>query len=165
MSRNGWDCRVVPRGCHRSTFSWRPFLRSTRTFEFWFPDTARYIIDPVNQQAINKLVGFSDGTLNHHKNSFRIGWNYDVEESKINIFFYTYIDGVRVHYFVKTTYINQRCRLDITCMKGYYAITLDKVTYKIPRSKGIRYKYKHMLWPYFGGICKSPRDISHYIKW
>ena len=64
---------VIRKGWHRSMFAWKPFFKNGKVFTFTFNDTARYQLLPPHELDINKLVGFADGCLNHHKNSFRIG--------------------------------------------------------------------------------------------
>lgn len=150
---------------HRSTIKWSPFFKKTRKFEFFFPGTSRYIFNTSDVFAINKLIGFSDGTLNHHKNSFRIGWNYEVAHDNIAVYAYTYVDGERVSKRLGRVPIDFENTLEVSCLKGEYLVNFNNTLHRMKRSEKIRCNYKHMLWPYFGGQRTAPHTMGFYLRW
>lgn len=160
-----WDCVIIPQGWHRSMALWYPMFRDTLKFQFYFSETGRYIFHDGNEEAVNKIVGFADGRLNHHKNSFRIGWNYDSQNDRIRIYAYTYVDGVRGVWFLGFTNLFEENAVIVKCMKGQYRVIFNNEVFHIPRSKRIKWKYKHLLWPYFGGVRKAPHSIAIFLKW
>lgn len=164
--KEDWDCIVIPQGWHRSMASWKPFTRGSSKFQFYFNDTARYISDdPANQEAINKLVGFADGTLNHHKNSFRVGWNYDPQNDRFRVYAYVYIDGTRLSTLLGYSKLYEDNAVIVKCEEGSYQVTFNNTIHVVPRSTKIKCKYKHMLWPYFGGEERAPHPIAVFLKW
>ena len=146
--------------------SWKPFLKCSVKFQFYFNETGRYISrKPENQEAINKLIGFADGTLRHHKNSFRVGWNYDPHNDRFRVYAYVYKDGERVEKLLGYTEPYKDNTVIVKCLYAHYQVTFNNTMYIIPRSKNIKCKYKHMLWPYFGGEETAPHAIPVFLKW
>jgi hypothetical protein len=132
---------------------------------FIFDYTALYNIGD-KQDTINKLIGFSDGTLNHHNNSFRLGWLYSPPKNKIEIYAYVYRDGENERNFLFDVEIFEPVKVDVRCQKDVYRIVLnDYQVFYAKRSTKIRLPYKHMLWPYFGGTVVAPHDIYIQINW
>lgn len=160
-----WDIFVITKGCHRSKLAWHPFFRNTIKYKFILTDSAKYSILDDDRYDINKLIGFSDGSLNHHKNSFRIGWNYDSGKDEFILYAYTYVDGKRQYEVIGHTSSNIECEVSVTCIDGWYCIDFDGSIYYIKRSSNIGSNYKHMLWPYFGGNKKAPNTIKLFLKW
>lgn len=161
----GWDCIIIPQGWHRSMALWYPMFRNVLKFQFYFNETGRYIFTDGNEDAINKLLGFADGGLNHHKNSFRIGWNYDPQKDCIRIYAYVYIDGERKSTLLGCTKLYEENAVIVKCLKGQYRVIFNNTVVHVPRGEGVKWKYKHMLWPYFGGVRKAPHAIALFTKW
>jgi hypothetical protein len=156
---------LIRRGRHRSRFAWCPFFKKKKTFIFVFNETARYDIGE-NQDALNKLVGFSDGGINHHKNSFRLAWRYNKEYDLVEIHAYTYLDGERTSQHIVDCQIRQPMRVEVEIRPDVYRVVVNR--YRISyynRSKNIKCGYKHMLWPYFGGKAKAPHNIWISLIW
>lgn len=83
--------------CDRSVF--RPVKLSYLRFSVLFSGTSLYTTQlPINQQDINKLLGFTDGTWRDHKNSARFGWNVTWENNigVVHIHGYVYAGGERL---------------------------------------------------------------------
>lgn len=132
---------------------------------FTFDDTARYDLGN-KQDTINKLIGFSDGTFNHHKNSFRLGWLYNPHKDKIEISAYIYRDGENERYFLFDVDIYEPVKVNVKCLRDVYRIVLnDYQVFYTKRSTKIKLPYKHMLWPYFGGTVVAPHNINIQINW
>jgi hypothetical protein len=160
LKRFVWTEKVIKGGRHRSTFSWKPFFGDGKMYRFYFDNSAIYNFNGPHQFAVNKLLGFTDGTINHHKNSFRIGWRYVPESNNIEISAYTYVDGVRNNEVLTTIEIFEQMSCEVTCLEGVYRIVINefKVHY-VKRSTNIKWKYKHSLYPYFGGEMVAPQYI------
>lgn len=156
---------LIKKGRHRSTFCWRPTTQNNFTFYFSFDDTAKYILEKYNQPAINKLVGFSDGTIFHHKNSFRIGWNYNIQTDCIDIYSYIYKDSVRSEFHIGSVNINAKYEIKVRCTNESYIVKFNRNLYSFERSQEIKWGYKNILWPYFGGIRKAPHNIKILLGW
>lgn len=166
LSKYRWKEFIIPDGKHRSKVSWLPFFKDSISYVFSFDNSAKYNFNDVDQLDVNKLIGFSDGGLNHHKNSFRLGWRYDIHTDRVSILYYTYVDGDRDFGVLGTVPVYSIMECKVTCVHGSYKILIDrKVEYNIARSKSIKCKYKHMLWPYFGGNRRAPHFITIFLRW
>jgi hypothetical protein len=157
---------IIPEGKHRSTWSWRPFFSNKRTFKFIFNRSTEYYIGD-NQDALNKLVGFSDGGLNHHKNSFRLAWRYNPLKKKIELFSYTYVNGEREARFLTDVPFNTLTTCEVRCLgTDVYRILINGyMVFYEKRSTKVKTCYKHMLYPYFGGTVPAPHYISMSLSW
>jgi hypothetical protein len=161
-----WKTISIKRGRHRSKFSWVPFFVNGKAFSVVFDESAKYELPEPHNHAINKLIGFSDGGLNHHRNSFRLGWRYDSEKDKIEVLSYVYVDGIVIFRSVAFVNFYQPITFEVSCQEDVYRILENR--YKVhyaPRSQNIKWKYKHMLWPYFGGQKKAPHSIFLMLNW
>jgi hypothetical protein len=155
----------IPKGRHRSRISWQPFFKRKKIFTFVFDSSARYDVGK-NQDALNKLVGFSDGCFNHHKNSFRLAWRYNKEKDCVEIHSYIYVDGERHTSFISDVPLFSSQSIEVECRKDIYRVVLNNfyVFYYNRFSRSV-YSYKHMLWPYFGGQAVAPHRVSILINW
>jgi hypothetical protein len=161
-----WKNLTIKKGRHRSTFSWKPFFSSGKIFLFSFNDSSKYVLPEPHQLAINKLVGFTDGCINHHKNSFRIGWRYLIDTNQVEVLSYTYVDGEMSFKLLSTVDLYTNISVAVSCEEDHYRVLVEnyKVHY-IPRSKKIKWKYKHMLYPYFGGQKVAQNFIYFLVHW
>jgi hypothetical protein len=128
-----------------------------------FDSSAIYkTIVPSNQGDINKLFGFSDNNMQHHQFSARFGWNWD--NSKLNLFAYTYNNGVREHKLLGSVALGAEANCSIKVIGDKYVFTLNSTVVEMPRAsttpKGVGYK----LYPYFGGDELAPHEIRIFIK-
>lgn len=151
---------LIRKGFHRSMLWWKPLFKPTLSFSFVLDHTCMYVSkDERNQEAVNKLYGFSDGTFNHHKNSFRIGWNYDPQKDRFRIFAYSYIDRERKIAFLGYAKRDQKNSVNIKCMKGKYQVVFNNKIKYLKRSEFLFSNYKHLLYPYFGGVEVAPHHM------
>lgn len=150
----------IKRGKHRSTIGWRPFWRDTLSFKFILGET-HHFWESTNQ--VNKIFGFSDGTLFHHKNSIRIGYTND-GGGYATLYAYVYIDGGRAVKKLRTIGLYQTYNIDIKVNRCSYDIYIDGTHAEtMMRSNRRVHCYKHLLFPYFGGKVPAPRDLTYTI--
>lgn len=132
-----------------------------------------------NQQIrtthINKLWGLCFG-FNHHKNSFRFGWEHS--NIALTFYHYYYADGVRKHELCATVknvgnndyeavfsifytnFLNKtRIYPNITGSNLNWCIGVDTpICIEFPRRL-----FWFNLYPYFGGVVTAPKDLIFTI--
>ena len=161
-----WRSAIIKKGKHRSTIAWRPFFGKGKVFHFAFNESARYGLPNPHELDVNKIIGFADGCLNHHKNSFRLGWRYNLAQDTIEILAYTYVDGVRDIQRLDTIGIFDAVKCEVTCQDTIYRVVInDHKVHYVRRSHNIKWGYKHLLYPYFGGKMTAPHSILMLIHW
>jgi hypothetical protein len=118
-----------------------------------------------NQADVNKLTGFTEGFF-PHKNSARIGWNYDPVDDVINLFAYCYNRGVRTIKQICTVDIGERFEVRIQALPGrwiFYVFT-DRAEEGVAIEEIQRAKrgkiFGFRLFPYFGGDESAPHEIT-----
>lgn len=154
---------VILEGCHRSvSFNWHPFVSKNIVLTTIFNGSV-FHENPLGY--IHKLVGFSDGCINHHKNSFRIGWTADAEDMFVTLYVYTYVDGVRNIYSIMEVMPGKTLSFDISLHKGFYRVIIEGKILDYPRSLKIKNNYKHILYPYFGGGIVAPHSMLLQTNW
>lgn len=124
------------------------------------------------QKAVNKIFGESYG-LDHHKNSMRIGWNFDPLLNLYHIYLYGYEDGERVIKHLRD--IPYNVFKDITFYLYIYK-TKRNVYVEVRDIPEISTNYgdtlypediekkSWMLKPYFGGTMKAKGEIKTTIS-
>lgn len=154
---------IILRGWHRAVmFRWHPFFSKRISFETVFNST---VFHDNSLGYVHKLVGFSDGGLNHHKNSFRIAWTADYTENFIRLFAYIYIDGVRNIFPLFNVAPGKKLNFEMVTHKKHYIVVVEGIIYKFPRSTKILTNYKHILYPYFGGKEVAPHTMWLQTNW
>lgn len=106
-----------------------------------------------NVGQINKLVGF--GARFHHKNSIRIGWNWD--KNKYNLFAYYYSDGEINSKYITSCISNKICTFTITKSSNGYFVSIDGEIVEV--NANTDYEVKQLLLPYFGGEAPFEESI------
>ena len=113
-----------------------------------------------NQHDINKLLGFSDCSSQHHMNSARFGWNW--RENALRIYAYTYANGERQERELGVTELGKTMTYAIRMEGNSYVFSFNGTETTLPRhcsgGPGVAYR----LLPYFGGDEPAPNDI--YVK-
>ncbi len=159
----GFEKFTIKAGHHYSRERGMNFaLGETFSFSAMFNETAMYVSDTlINQQDVNKLYGFSDHTIDNHENSARFGWRW--YQNQIQIFAYTYADGVREMKQVGVAEISEANDYEIRATDTSYLFTF--------KGEVISMKRGHIssgpcvtLFPYFGGNETAPHDIEIYLK-
>ena len=143
--------------------SYVPTSCSELSFTVKFDSSAIYkTTDPVNQEDINKLIGFSDNNSDHHSFSARFGWRWS--NNALRLFGYTYNNGLREYKELGTIDIGAESNCSIKVAGNHYLFILnghlDSMTRSSTSSPAIGYK----LFPYFGGDEMAPHEISIWIR-
>lgn len=153
---------TIRKNCHYSRF---PFpiphvgIKSYGAVAiFW--DNCWYPLDTNKEQGLNKLCGFTYGSV--HKNSFRIGWQPDfLKPGTINLYYYQYINGKRKNGYLCS--INTGVAFDILIHVGYNYVAYgidDNIPAKIVFKDTISKKWGVGCFPYFGGNSKAPHKMK-----
>jgi hypothetical protein len=126
-----------------------------------FDHTAVYTsVDPINQHDINKLFGFSDCSLEHHKNSGRFGWNWN--NNKLNIYAYCYVGSQVESKYITSVELNKVYKYSVALQDHKYIFSVDG--HVVDMNRGCSQGFKYLLFPYFGGDETAPHDIVIKIK-
>ena len=139
------------------------FTGSELKFQAIFDSTCIYqTTDPGNQFDINKLLGFSDCSSQHHENSARFGWNW--KENALHIYAYIYVAGQRQEKELGTVELGKTASFRLGTLHDTYVFVFNGNTTIMPRhcSGGLGIAYK--LLPFFGGDEVAPHDIKIKIR-
>ena len=153
---------TIPEGNHRSGLRYKPFRNKTRLdMTFRFDSTAIYQLGDNDHFDLNKLGGLAFGR-NHHINSARICWRYNVEKEVIELFGYLYDHNKRVFSHITDYKIGVECKASIVINKETVTFTVGSVTKDYAKSKWPSWGYR--LFPYFGGNKVAPHDVNIWLK-
>lgn len=139
------------------------FTGNELKFQAIFDSTCIYqTTDPGNQFDINKLLGFSDCSSQHHENSARFGWNW--KENALHIYAYIYVAGQRQEKELGTVELGKTASFRLSTLNNTYVFVFNGNTTIMPRhcSGGLGIAYK--LLPFFGGDEVAPHDIKIKIR-
>ena len=156
---------IIPKNSHYSLHI--PRIYSGDKTDFFllvkFTDSCRYKSkDPKNQKDVNKLFGVSFGY--HKHDSIRIGWNYNPETDKIDIYRYEYNKGKRTIELIDSFNIDEEYGIILFLTDdGYIISTSGNIT------KEYKFEYPvarigYYLYPYFGGDEKTQHMIIINLK-
>lgn len=133
------------------------------SFDVSFDPNCRYDLESNDQYDINKLYGISWGY--HMKNSFRIGWNWDLLRDHINLWSYTHNNGVIEAEYIDFVPTDYNLKIDVFFNREKNNIIIKwlnqekTIAFKFPENK-----WGYYLWPYFGGNRRSPHTITIKLK-
>jgi hypothetical protein len=149
---------VIKKGDHYSSPNPLTFTsKSQLAFDALFDSSCIYqTTDPLNQEDINKLYGFSDCNSQHLENSARVGWRWS--DDSLRIFGYVHNGGVMMFQEITTAPIGSVIACRITCLADQYEFDVNGKTVFLPRHCSGRYS-RYRLYPYFGGDETAPHDI------
>lgn len=159
----GYKIYTIREGTHMSSqrMTWQTSNRLS--FDAVFLESCKYTTqDPVNQQDINKLYGFSDCNDNHQKNSARFGWRW--YNDTIEVFGYVYNDGERDFEYINSVATGDKHHYDLTMSADKYIFQLDTVIVEMDRTANCESGFYYKLFPYFGGDETAPHEIKIKIK-
>lgn len=143
--------------------------KSFINFSFKFDQNCLYNLNDLNNLDINKLYGLGFG-LNHHKQSFRLGWNCQSPNGKIQIHAYYYNDGIRKIEYICDVDINTEynCYLYLDRTSNKVFVDISKDAWNINKQYVFRFKdclrWGFFLFPYFGGDEFAPHKMSIIIR-
>jgi hypothetical protein len=154
---------TIKQGEHYSKHDFKLYL-GKKDFEIIvkFTESCRYNLGDVDQLDINKLWGVSFG--NHEKNSIRIGWAYNLFTDKIDLFYYTYENGIRKYEKISECFIGEIVTLELELnFNGGFWIRGTGITWESGQFHPYKYpflKIGYWLYPYFGGNEVATHDIE-----
>jgi len=133
------------------------------SYEFKFNYGCWYPRESVEYSGINKLCGLGYG-FNHHKNSFRIGWQPDFDNPWVIRLYYYFYNADSKSYqseYLTSVLSNQDIKINIhnTLIEIFWNNRYLQNFIPIL----IRSKFGFKLYPYFGGKSRAPNDICIYL--
>ncbi|MFL5786989.1 MAG: hypothetical protein ACJ748_02970 [Flavisolibacter sp.] len=115
-----------------------------------------------NQYDINKLYGFSDNNMDHHKYSARIGWRWS--DGALRLFAYVYNNGEVASKEITKIDIGTLVKCSIKVNGKSYLFTVNDSNIQMNRASTTEKGIGYQLYPYFGGNETAPHDIRIMIK-
>jgi hypothetical protein len=174
----------IPSGKHRARplrfgIWWR---RKYFAWNVLFTESCRYNLGPEDQGDTNKLVGigYLIGWFRpantpwwklwayHHKDSARFGWRYSIEQAKIEILAYCYVNKERIIQPIGFFEIGKWYRIELyTSMLSYLFMLFENngdeiADVKIKHSNKKKLQYR--LGIYFGGNKPVPWDLKIQLE-
>jgi hypothetical protein len=159
--------RIIKKGWHY-THIFPELHKDVRSFELTgikFCKSAWYYKCDVEHTGINKFQGLGFG-LNHHKNSIRIGWQPDFEnEGTFDIWVYWYDqskEGYQKQWLRKLA-IDEIIDIKVIINPESYSIACTGIEgTAVPKTHCKSWGL--ILFDYFGGKSKSPKDIIFFYE-
>lgn len=156
---------TVKRGKHYSDgliYKAAHFITLTGRLErtVMFDESCKYSLPKADQRDVNKLFGYSVG-LDHHKNSARFGWHW--YQGSIHVSAYVYRDGERSDLPITELDLNTwyQFSLEAQTESDCFVIRDHESTIAIANiERRVKFRGGIQLWPYFGGNCPAPHDVS-----
>lgn len=150
---------LIKKGKRRPFFlSLFPFITFKKVMEreYVFTDSCKYILNGGDQEDINKLFGLSSFRV--HSNSIRVGWRWNPLLSKIELFSYSYLNGVRTYNKIGETNVNTPIKLKIKVNKEDTVFWVGNELKDVVKTKlkGLLL----ILGLYFGGNQVAPQNIE-----
>lgn len=139
-------------------------------FSFKFSKECLYDLGNDNNQDINKLFGLGFG-FNHHIQSFRIGWNCEKQNDKIQLFSYYYNDSIRKMEYICDINVDEvyDCYIYFDRASNRIFVDISQESFNINNSYDFRFKdckrWGFYLFPYFGGDECSPHKMKSTVKY
>lgn len=155
---------IIPKGKHYSKgVHFGYFHSKVMSIKAKFDSSAIYTNKlPANQEAINKLYGFSDCWSGHHKNSARFGWRY--LNKKLELMAYVYSGKQRSYIKLGDLELDKWQEMKISVSSAKYIYTFNEKTFEMPRGCKSKNANGYKLFPYFGGDETAPQEIKIEIE-
>ena len=128
-----------------------------------FTESCKYDLGTIDQLDINKLAGVSFGY--HETNSIRIGWVYNLETYKIDLYWYVYEDGFRRYGKLDSCEIGEEKEiyLILSPINSTFIIYTDNsqalIDYRYPT-----HLIGYYLFPYFGSNVPAQHVVELYMS-
>ena len=149
--------KFYPRGLHFGITT-----ANRLKFEAKFDSSCVYDHGTVDNYDVNKLFGFSTDWY-HHWNSARIGWRC-IDNKSIEIMAYVYDRKKRLEPQVIGTILpEETVRCSITKRPSDFHFTMEQnggVKSVVIPTHTYNWKFKYLLFPYFGGNMAAPHDMT-----
>ena len=127
-----------------------------------FAHNCRYDLKSDDQADINKLFGI--GFLPWHRvNSIRFGWRYDLDNQKMEILAYYYINKKRSWATLAFLNIGEAYTYTIKSEVSHFSLSIKDSSENILVEHKVNFKprlFGYSLKPYFGGNRTAPHDMS-----
>ena len=147
--------------CDKSVYAATKYQQLS--FKVKFDSSAIYQnVQPINQEDINKLFGFSDNNAFHQVYSARFGWRWS--NNALRLFAYVYNNGVRINKELGTVVIGAEINCAIKVTSSNYIFILNGTETLMPRESTTVTADGYKLYPYFGGDETAPHTISIWIN-
>lgn len=147
---------------HYCDWWWIPTITSklelSGTFEIL--GDYEYVVD--DQIATNKIFGFCDTLINHHKHSIRIGYRYYKNKCEVMCTYYN--NGERKITKIGEYTKGEKAPFSIKIDGEFYVIVYKGKRTFLKRLSKYNMKYRLVLKPYFGGNSKAPHEIKIKIE-
>lgn len=160
--------------------------KSYLNFDFTFTSNCIYDLGLIHNQDCNKLYGLSFGLIHNtttlwgrlfkkKANSFRLGWNCEMQDRKIQLFAYYYNNGKRSIEFIADVDLNRKynCNMVFDRLTNKIVIDINSTdaliqTFASQTDYDFNFsscpKYGLYLYPYFGGVLSAPHKMTIYIN-
>lgn len=149
---------IIRKGNRRAGWFFRLTRKNKISGTIKFLGDVSYFVDM--QKDTNKIIGLSDN-WNHHRDSIRLGWRYLPTTKEIEIMTILYSRGKRNIKHLCYTEDNVDKTFEIIINKKSYIVRYDTDIAIIRRESKWNW-FRYYLWPFFGGVEASPKNI--YIK-
>ena len=153
---------IIKKGNHYSN-KIIPRLTFRKTIEgyFKFNGDSSYEID--KQKDANKIIGLSDGYW-HRYSSIRIGWRWDKTINKLQLVLIQYDKGVPTRTPLNYIEIDTEYEFAITILRDEYIVSVNGLQIITVR-KSRWFLPSYVLYPYFGGTTKAPKEFNIEINY
>lgn len=152
----------IKKGNHYSGLYIDKINSNTINVDVLFDSTCIYDLkDSIQQQDVNKLIGFSSCGSLHHVNSARFGWRWF--NDRLEIFSYCCVNKVRKMEYITSVSINEWHNYQIIDHENKYEFILDRLSSYVIKDS-CKENSRYLLKPFFGGNLKAPQDINIKIK-
>lgn len=129
-----------------------------------FDESAFYDLGEDNED-VNKLFGLGY-FFNHHTDSARFGWNFNLQTNRIRLYAYCYVNGERIIEKICEVLPHNKVRCIIYVYEGKYIFAVHDGynewyqlgEKEIPFTHNKKWSYR--LGCFFGGNNTAPHDIK-----
>lgn len=162
LGEKEFETYLIPAGQQRSTCKIKLLTKKELKFIVKFDSSAIYTsLEPENQWASNKILGFSDCNTGHQENSARFGWRW--LNNSLEILAYCYVDSQRTMEYLTTIEINKEYEGSLKITEENYLFFINGASASLKRGCS-QSPVKYYLYPFFGGQETAPHDIRIKIK-
>jgi hypothetical protein len=159
---------TIREGEHYCDQNFPKWIRGTEmAFAVRFNTSAVYTLPPGEQDDINKLWGFSEGSSNHY-NSARFGWRW--KDGQLQLLPYIYIAGELWRPaewelpVLATAPFGENVLCSIRVAYDKYIFTVNGQSWSFPRGLRTSGYAGYQQYPYFGGDYPAPHLVTILIK-
>lgn len=153
---------TIKKGKHRSNW-WLPKLTFKKMIigKITFLGDHEYNIGKYQKDS-NKVVGLSDNFF-HHMDSIRLGFRWNSIVKRIDLVGICYNGGKREIKTITRVDANKEISFLISIEKDKYLVAVGEEFVSFERSSKWNF-LRYYLFPYFGGVSKSPKDLKFKLE-